>query len=225
MAGWTKKPVIGLFGGTFDPVHQGHLDLVRHVLTRCRLDRLLFIPAKLPPHKRQPVAGFTDRVAMLNAALGECPDIKDQVLCSLIEQQLPKPSYTINTVQALMQEMEAEQFALVVGADSLLELGHWYRVEELLDLVDLIVVTRDTVDVTSINAALSALPPAYVYNPVQKRWLGNNGRIVDYLDGIALPVSSSSIREDLKNGCIPPLLPPAVFHYIQQHALYGWKSN
>ncbi|NLX19474.1 MAG: nicotinate (nicotinamide) nucleotide adenylyltransferase [Desulfobulbus sp.] len=225
MVSWKNKRLVGLFGGTFDPVHQGHLDLVRHVLDRCGLDLLLFIPANRPPHKRQPVASFTDRVAMLNAAIADRPDFTEQVLCSLVEHKLPIPSYTIHTVQALREEIEAERFSLVIGADSLLELGQWYRVDELLDLVDLIVVQRGTVDKALISPALTALPPAYEFHPGYRRWIGSNGRLADYLDGIELPVSSSSIREDLRNGRRPPLLPSAVFHYIQQHALYGWKPS
>lgn len=217
--------MVGLFGGTFDPVHQGHLDLARHVLARCRLDRLLFIPAPLPPHKRQPEASFTHRVAMINAALADCPDTCGRVSCSRIEEHLATPSYTINTVNALMRESGNDRYALIIGADSLLDLPHWHRIDELLELVNLIVVKRDGIDEAAIDRALLGLGPRYVYDHVQHRWLGQNSKTVDYLGDIELPVSSSAIREDLAHGRIPVMLPPIVLHYIRQYQLYGWRAT
>ena len=101
MAASAPPQSIGLFGGTFDPVHTGHLALAAHVLDRCRLDRLLFIPAPEPPHKRRPEASFAHRTAMLEVALADCPHGARMAL-SLIEADLPAPSYTIRTVEALM---------------------------------------------------------------------------------------------------------------------------
>jgi nicotinate-nucleotide adenylyltransferase len=215
---------VGLFGGTFDPVHQGHLDLARHVLDRCRLDQLLFIPAPLPPHKRQPVASFTDRTAMLVAALAECPDTRGRVRCSRIEEHLPTPSYTINTVQALLAQERSNQYCLIIGADSLLDLPHWHRIDELLGLVNLIVVKRETIDLVQIGRALAALAPDLFFDADRMRWFGPEGRTVDYLGDIELPVSSSAIREELRQGRVPPMLPPAVFAYIRQHRLYSWRE-
>lgn len=225
MAATEEALTVGLFGGTFDPVHQGHIDLARHVLARCRLDRLLFIPAPLPPHKRQPVAPFTHRVAMINAALADCPDTSGRVSCSRIEEHLATPSYTINTVQALQREAGHDRYALIIGADSLLDLPHWHQIDELLSLVSLIVVKRDGIDEAAIDRSLSSLGPHYVYDHVQHRWLGQNNKTADYLGDIELPVSSSAIREDLAHGRIPVMLPPVVLHYIIQHRLYGWRST
>jgi len=219
-----NSPTVGLFGGTFDPVHQGHLDLARHVLERCRLDELLFIPAPLPPHKRQPLASFAHRTAMLAAALAECPDTRGRVRCSRIEEHLPTPSYTINTVQALRNREGNNRYCLIIGADSLLDLPHWHRIGELLHMVSLIVVKREMIDLARIGSALAALMPDLTFDPDQGRWCGSQGRTVDYLDDIELPVSSSAIREDLRQGRVPAMLPPAVFAYIRQHRLYGWRE-
>lgn len=216
---------VGLFGGTFDPVHRGHLDLARHVLNRCALDRLLFIPAPLPPHKRQPLASFAHRKAMIEAALADCPDTTGRVHCSCIEADLPTPSYTINTVEALIEAQPGNRHVLIIGADSLLDLPHWHRIDELLGLISLIVVKREAIELPAIDRALAAIAPGYTYDAALGRWLGQGGRTVDYLADIQLPVSSSAIREDLARGRVPAMLPPAVLAYIRHHRLYGWRES
>jgi len=215
---------VGLFGGTFDPVHQGHLDLARHVLDRCRLDRLLFIPAPRPPHKRQPAVSFVHRVAMIEAALAECPGDRGRLRCSCVEETLPLPSYTIHTVEALLKAQAGHRFFLIIGADSLLDLPHWHRIAELLALVNLIVVNRDRITTDKVGIALESLDTSYTFDAQQGLWICQGGRTVEYLDDIELPVSSSSIREELARGKIPAMLPPAVLAYIKQQHLYGWRA-
>ena len=215
---------VGLFGGTFDPVHQGHIELALHVLARCRLDRLLFIPALLPPHKQQPMASFAHRAAMIEAVLADCQETGGRVHCSRIEERLPAPSYTLNTVRALMREEEGCRYSLVIGADSLLDLPHWHRIDELLQAVDLIVVKRDSVDRAAVDRALAALDPAFVRDAGHGWWHGRGGRIALYLDDTELPVSSSAIREELAEGRASALLPPPVLAYVRHHRLYGWKD-
>jgi nicotinate-nucleotide adenylyltransferase len=224
VAASAERLTVGLFGGTFDPVHQGHLDLARHVLYRCALDRLLFIPAPLPPHKRQPMASFAHRTAMIAAALADCPDTRGRVHCSSIEADLPTPSYTINTVEVLIEAQPGNRHVLIIGTDSLLDLPHWHRIDELLGLLSLIVVKREAIDLPSIDRALAALAPHFTYDAAQGRWIGQGGRTVDYLADIELPVSSSAIREDLARGRVPAMLPPAVLAYIRRHRLYGWRE-
>ncbi len=215
---------IGLFGGTFDTVHEGHLALARHVLARCRLDSLLFIPAPQPPHKGQPIASFFHRAAMLEATLADCPD-RQQLQLSLIEQELSTPSYTINTVEALIERYGRNRYCLIIGADSLLDLPHWHRATELLALVSLIVVKRDTIGLPALHQALNSIDPSFVLNQLQGKWFGKNGSTVEYLADVQLPVSSSTIRAELSQGRIPAMLPPAVFTYIEKHNLYGWRSS
>ena len=225
MAALDAEPRVGLFGGTFDPVHQGHIELALHVLARCRLSSLLFIPALLPPHKQQPMASFAHRAAMIEAALADCRETGGRIRCSRIEARLPAPSYTSNTVRALMREEEDCRYSLIIGADSLLDLPHWHRIGPLLALVDLIVVKRGTVDTAAVDRALAALEPAFVHDAGQKRWHGRDRQTAIYLDDIDLPVSSSAIREELAQGRAPASLPPPVLAHIRQHRLYGWKES
>lgn len=215
----------GLFGGTFDPVHQGHLDAARYVTDRCGLDSLLFVPAPQPPHKPRPVASFEHRVAMIEAALAEQGDAR--MGCSTVERDLPRPSYTINTVEALIRQNGDVRYFLIIGADSLVDLPRWYRGEELLHLISLIVVHRDGMDAAAIEAvrASSLFASAFRFDPLRERWEGPDGRSVTYLAGIDLPVSSSSIRADLAAGHCPAMLPGAVLAYIRRHRLYGWEED
>ena len=215
---------IGLFGGTFDPVHSGHLALAAHVLDRCGLDRLLFIPAPEPPHKRRPEASFAHRTAMLEAALADCPQHR-RMAVSLIEAELPTPSYTIRTVEALMARHGRSRFVLIVGADSLLDLPHWHRGAELLARVSLIVVRRGAARAEDLGRILTALDPGFVPGPDPATWRGPSGTTVTYLDDADVPVSSSDIREQLHRGDTPAMLPPPVLRYIQTHRLYGWPPS
>lgn len=219
MAGQERSLRVGLFGGTFDPVHEGHLTLARHVRQRCRLDRVLFIPAQVPPHKRQPAASFEHRAAMLKAALEEA-DEGQGLLLSLIEGQLPRPSYTIRTLEALQRERGGDRFFLIIGIDMLFDLPHWHRAEELLDLADLIVVRRGRHNRESIDRAILALHPGLTRTGEKDLWLGDQGRTVQYLDDIDLPVSSSAIRAELASGGAAAMLPAAVLRYIRAHHLY-----
>lgn len=213
---------IGLFGGTFDPVHSGHLALAAHVLDRCGLDRLLFIPAPEPPHKRRPEASFAHRTAMLEAALADCPQHR-RMAVSLIEAELPTPSYTIRTVEALMARHGQSRYFLVIGADSLRDLPHWHRGAELLARVSLIVVRRDGTGPGDPGRILAELGSGFVPATDPHTWRGPTGTTLTYLDDVDFPVSSSAIREQLRRGETPAMLPPAVFAYIQAHRLYGWQ--
>ena len=160
---------------------------------------------------------------MLSATLADCPDRKKLQL-SLIEQELPTPSYTINTVEALITRYGRNRYFLIIGADSLLDLPQWHRAAELLALVNLIVVKRDTIGIPAMHQALKSLDPSFVFDQQQGNWLGKDGATVEYLADVQLPVSSSTIRAELSQGRIPAMLPPAVFAYIKQHSLYGWRS-
>ncbi len=221
MDGSPRHTGVGLFGGTFDPVHQGHLELARHVLNRCHLDQVLFIPAPQPPHKGRPRVSFRHRVAMLEAALAEAGE-GERMRCSRIEAELPLPSYTVQTVEALQKSGHTCEYSFVIGGDSLRDLPQWYRASDLLALVNLIAVHRQTLDSEAIGSILRSLDASFRFEVERGLWRNRWGRTVRYLDDLELPVSSSLVREILARGEIPSMLPPSVFDYIRQHHLYGW---
>lgn len=216
---------IGIFGGTFDPVHSGHLALACQVRDRFALDQLLIVPALEPPHKRQPVASFTHRVAMLDAALQDCSDC-ERICCSRIEQSLSRPSYTIHTVEAVLRSCAVCHTTLIIGMDSLADLPNWYRVEDLLARVDLVAVNREQTSPAAIRELVVRLQPRYQPTPAHNNaWINHAGRTLTLLPDFHQPFSSTAIRQALGRGEEAAGLPEAVRTYIHTHRLYSHPSS
>ncbi|MDX1672597.1 MAG: nicotinate (nicotinamide) nucleotide adenylyltransferase, partial [Balneolaceae bacterium] len=130
---------IGLLGGTFDPVHNGHLAIARSFLSHTLIEQLWVILSPDPPHKTDlPRAPFERRLEMLEAAFGEFNGVK----ISTIEQNLSRPSYTIQTVRHLKKKYPEQPFYLCIGEDSLREFHTWYRYRDLLKECELLVARR-----------------------------------------------------------------------------------
>ena len=145
------QPLV-LFGGTFDPVHFGHLLTARAVAESLGLERITLMPTAVPPHKREANASSEDRLAMLRLAIHNDPLFD---LC-MLEIDRPGPSYTIDTVEALIADRSDCEVSLVVGADMLEGLGRWHRSGELLKKVKLIVACRpNTEDVDRLEGILA----------------------------------------------------------------------
>ena len=133
------------FGGTFDPVHAGHLALAREVLAQGRADRILFVPAPVPPHKEPGhITAFEHRFAMVRLAVAGEPGFD----CSDIEKHRSGKSYTIDTLTELTEMRIHGEILLLIGADSLRQLHLWYRCHELVDKFGLIVYPRRNEPVT-----------------------------------------------------------------------------
>src|SRR5947208_2541209 len=128
---------LGIFGGTFDPVHLAHLVMAERCREQARLDQVLFVPAPRPPHKQvQPVTPFAQRVEMLSLAISGQPAFRIDEL----ERDRPGPSYTVDTLQELRDRDPAAELFLVVGSDSLHDLPLWYEPARILELAALLVV-------------------------------------------------------------------------------------
>lgn len=188
---------ICLFGGTFDPIHNAHLQIATEALDRCGLDHILFIPAGRPPHKASvSMAGFEDRFRMAELACAGQPRFEPSRLEEGQEQ-----SYTVETLTRLRHGMQKdEQLSFLIGADAFAEIETWHRWREVIALTDFVVVARPGV--------------RYVIPP---------GAHVHPLEGLALPVASSTIRARIAAGESTPELPQAVREYIDSHGLY--KAN
>jgi nicotinate-nucleotide adenylyltransferase len=130
---------IGIYGGTFDPVHHGHLILAQDALEQLGLDRLLFIPARLSPHKRatRPADGAV-RVAMIEAAIGNEP----RFAIDDLELRRDPPSYTITTLIELAEKYPGAEFYLLIGQDNLADLPTWARIDDLTQLARFVVLHR-----------------------------------------------------------------------------------
>ncbi len=187
---------IGLFGGTFDPIHLGHLILAYDALEELQLDKLLFIPAKISPYKKEtpPAASPADRLAMLHLALqGESRFAIDD--CELSREG---PSYTIETVRALEKKYPAAAFIFLIGEDHVAKLSSWKESEVLQKKVTFALFARSTY---TSGADFPLLP-----------------RRID--------ISSTEIRKRLAAGkSISHFLPTSVFHYLEKKSLYRSRAS
>jgi nicotinate-nucleotide adenylyltransferase len=184
---------VAIFGGTFDPIHTAHLTVAREAADEFHLDRVLFVPAANPPHKAETTTPYDHRYAMVELACAADP----RFVASRLEEGLEK-SYSFHTIQKVRATLNpGDSLFFLIGADAFAEIGTWYRSTEVIELVEFVVVTR----------------PGHEYRvPPRAR--------VRRLETLALPVSSSEIRQKLAAGESPAELPPAVLKYIQLQRLY-----
>lgn len=191
----------GIFGGAFDPVHNGHLTLAREILQMARLDAILFVPSFNPPRKNKGcVASFDDRVAMLRLALADF----DQLRVSQIEAKSVEPGYTLHTVRALKKRYPKTEFAFIIGADLLMELESWYEADEIIKEVRIFAGTRP-------GAGLE--PPS-----------GFPEGAITLVPTTAVNLASHEIRGLVSSGImlteLSRMVPPAVATFIFEHGLY-----
>ena len=200
---------IGILGGTFNPIHNTHLDIARAACDRFRLDLLLFIPAKTPPHKRADLdlAPAKDRLAMVALAIAS---IKSAEVSDL-ELNRPGPSFTFDTLVALRIRFGPEaEFFFILGSDQLLELPTWRRAAELVRLCRFVSVERPGHSLKSLDALAGKLPEDVL------RSLRD-----DALEMPASTISATDIRRRLAAGeDVSSMVPESVLDYIRQHKLY-----
>lgn len=197
----------GIFGGAFNPIHNGHLNLAKKYLEVLNLDRIIFIPTALPPHKTDRfLASKEDRFNMLELAISDC----DRLEISDIEFQRQGKSYTYDTLCLLREKYPNDDFYLIIGADQFLTFNLWYRYRDILDIASICTAARE--------------------NGNQRE------KIIDFsnkLDGLdknrfhllnsdAIEVSSSQVREKIKKGeDVSSLIPEKVYNYIVEKGLYS----
>ncbi len=208
---------VGLLGGTFDPVHNGHLQLALAAKNELGLERVLLIPAVGPPHKRGgEVTGFHHRREMLLLALAGVEGLKP----CFIEAELPVPSYTVDTLR-LLQSREGRQleYHFIIGMDAFADLLSWKEYRELLQRVTLVVARRKGfTDAQRLDGIAGSLG----YHQSAKRWSGAPGlRDILFLQTAPVEISSSHIRHLLASGhSFVPEVHPEVMRYITRHRLY-----
>jgi nicotinate-nucleotide adenylyltransferase len=191
---------IGLLGGTFDPVHYGHITLAQKCLEHLGLDKLVLVPSKIPPHKDQTgVASITDRLAMLELAI----PVDRKLGISTYEAFKETPAYTIETIEYFKTEFnEGTEFFYAIGSDWIGKLSTWNNADKLKKMVTFVVAKRPD-------------------NPITEKDPGFN---IEYIDMEEINISSSEIREHIKSGTpITPMVPPPVEEYIRRKKLYQVK--
>ena len=156
---------IAIYGGTFDPIHKGHLHVIEQVISRGIADRILIIPACQPLlREAQPFASGSERRAMCVQALADLPsEIAKKVEVNPIEILRSGPSYAIDTVAAVSQSYPDDEILLIVGTDAFAKIAHWHRSDELQDKVDFIVIDRPefpgdaTIDIGALNISATQI--------------------------------------------------------------------
>jgi len=213
---------IGVYGGTFDPVHNGHLSVAAAVLELFALDGILFVPAFVPPHKRtRAISAPYHRYAMLVLATLD----QAAMMVSAIELEAPTQPYTIETLKRLQQAQPTAQLFFIMGADSFEEVTLWREYERLLGEHNIIVAARPGFRVgETMTAHLSSRLQAQVVDLCGGRRPDRESLAVPHIyltDVVMADVSASGIREAVSCGRpIDHLVPPPVARYIEKYSLY-----
>jgi nicotinate-nucleotide adenylyltransferase len=194
---------LGLFGGTFDPPHLGHLALAEWARDRLRLDRVIFMPAGQPPHKRRrDLLGIEHRLAMARLAVRGAAGFE----VSTLEAGREGPSFTLDTLRELRLRNPGDRWFLLMGEDSLADLPHWHEPAEVVRLATPVVAARPGRSVPRVSRIF--------------------GRPLRWLDNPGIEVSSSVVRARARAGrTVRYLVPDAVARYIARHRLYARRAS
>lgn len=205
--------MIGIMGGTFDPIHIGHLRTALEIAESCGMEQVRFIPGSVPPHRPQPKASAEQRWEMVNLAIAGEPLFQSD------RRELDRQgnSYTVDTLSSLRDDLGAKiPLAFVLGMDAFLAFRSWHRWQEIMQLVHLVVMSR----------------PGYLPDP--NDWYGSllaqttcelrsvaAGRVI-FLSVTSLEISATKIREACKNNkSVRFLVPDDVYQYIERYRLYS----
>lgn len=196
--------LLGVFGGTFDPPHVGHLILAGEALHQLQLSRVLWVLTPQPPHKPdQPITPLYHRIEMLKRAIGSAPGFE----FSNVEIERPGPHYSLDTIDLLQMRHPKSPLVMLIGGDSLRDLPSWHQPEELVTAVYAFGVMRRPGSEILLGDLYETLPA------LQAK--------VRFFDTPELEISSSTIRERVATGGhYRYYLPPGVYDYIQQNRLY-----
>ncbi|WP_297496763.1 nicotinate-nucleotide adenylyltransferase [Ferrovum sp.] len=216
------KSMIGVLGGTFDPIHDGHLAMARFARAQLDLSKVLLIPAGFP-WQRQPRASAEDRLHMAELAVVQQPFIEVDAR----EVRRPTPTYTLDTLEELHASYGSDQpFCLILGSDAFLNLPTWKEWTRVLELAHVVVLCRPGFD----------LPVEHLSPPLREAWDARQGSVAELqnspggrmirLEMPPVPISSTQIRHALAHSLssLEDLLPPPVLNYIETHHLYRPRS-
>lgn len=192
--------MIGIFGGTFDPIHNGHLHVIKELLRSQRVDRIIVVPAGDPQLRDRPVASAQDRLEMCRSAVRELGPLADRVEVNAIEIDRDRPSYAIETVESLMAELPGKELAWIIGSDAFRRIDNWHESERLQELISFIVIER----------------------PESKSSGADEFDDFDTHEINALDISATEIRRRIEaKEEISGMVPTSVFTYIESKGLYG----
>ncbi len=199
---------LGVLGGTFDPIHVGHLILGEHVAESLGLEKVLFVPAGTPGHKRpDAVTSPEHRCRMTALAIADNPRFE---LCT-VDLARQGVTYTVDTLGDLRRLYPNQELFFIIGSDNLLDLPNWREPERVLALCYLAVVFRPGFPIHEVQDKLGAL---YIRERMR------------FVPSVAIEISSTSIRQRIKEGrSVRYLIPEPVAAYIKEHRLYGYRPS
>ena len=188
---------LGILGGTFDPIHVGHLLLAQAMREELELEQVLFIPAADPPHRESaPSVAAEDRMAMVERAIADTPTFQ----ASRVELDRPGKSYTVDTLSAIRDRHPADELFLIIGADNVSQLSSWHEPEAILELCTIVAGSRVTDEVD-------------LHSPLAKQ--------LHLVETPLIQLSSTSIRQRIRDGLsIRYMVPEEVEAYIAERGLY-----
>lgn len=211
---------IGLFGGTFDPIHWGHLRSAEEVCEAFALDRVLFVPTARPPHKRgQTMAPAQDRLAMVRLAVADNP----RFLVSTVEIRRAGISYTIDTLRDFTsRNRPRDSYYFILGLDAFREIDTWKDFRQLFPLCNFIVTSRPgSRDSNPLHGTSVAVKRLFCYDFRRKIYHHRSGTTLHFLKLTDFAISASNIRARVNQAkSIRYLLPGAVEAYIKKRGLY-----
>lgn len=216
-----QRGTIAVFGGTFDPVHAGHIAVAQAAMRRFHLDAIYFVASSRPPHKSKPaLTPFVHRYAMVSLACASHPNFVPSLAEAPVDGAAPHTFYTIDTIRRFHREHPGDRVSFILGADQFLEIPTWRHYEALLDACDFIIASRPGF---RLDALRLVIPPEKLgraaSNDPHKIVLRKS--VVHLLTTVSSHVSSTEIRQRLqKQQSIHGLVPAPVEEYIHSQALY-----
>jgi len=223
---------IGFFGGTFDPIHLGHLALAQAALQRYKLGKVVFVPAGIPPHKRQPEAAFVHRYAMTALAIAQ----EKAFVPSLLEMPQPPigktaaaPNYSLETLRLFKKGLrKSDKIFFLIGIDAFKDSAKWYQAESLFAECEFVVASRPGFSLADAANSLpeKLRPAAAVTKPFAKHVADGDlilpGLTVHFLPDVNQKVSATAVRQAIQGKrSLARLVDPAVELYIKKTGLYG----
>lgn len=213
----TPADRIGILGGTLDPIHVGHLDAATAAREALALDRVLIIPAHIPPHRAEPASSPFHRFAMAALAVNGI----DGLEVSDLELAAPGPSYTADTLMRIGSDLGVApaQIFFIIGADAFAEIATWNRYPAVLDLAHFVVVSRPGMSLTALRERLPDL--RHRMRLPRRQTAEAPGTVIFLVDAPTADVSSTAIRTRIAEGAgVAGMVPATVELHIRQHGLY-----
>ncbi len=213
-----KRRRIGLFGGTFNPIHLGHLRGAEEIREAYRLNEVIFIPSAVPPHKAtEEIIDAKHRLEMVKLAITSNPYFS----VSEVELSRPGKSYSIDTLRHFCEGGQ-DAFFFILGGDAFVEIETWKDFQDLFALCHFIIMARPGFQRTPVASQLpSSLTPSFQYDLETKVWVHRSGNQLHFKEISFLDISSTKVRELIERGeSVRYLVPPETEAYIHQHGLY-----